>query len=128
MGPVRFEAAVRRQLPRWGTTRPCLWIVLAALGDPSGVAAVRLGVLERVHLVQRDRQQTGQRLVETEQRMVAVLDELGLTDLVARPPPPAAEGSPSPSTGRSSVKIASDRSMRQTRWARVSAWSGPDGR
>jgi transposase len=80
LGPARFAAAVRRQLPRWGASRPCLRIVravFAALGDPTGVAAVRLGVLERVHLVQRDWQQTKQRLVETEQRMVAVLDPLG---------------------------------------------------
>jgi len=85
LGPARFEAAVRRQLPRWGKTRPCLRIVravFAALADSTGVAAVRLGVLERVHLVQRDWQQTGQRLIETETRMVAVLDELGLTELV----------------------------------------------
>ena len=36
---ARFTAAVRRELPRWGATRPCLRIVGAvfdALTDPSG--------------------------------------------------------------------------------------------
>jgi hypothetical protein len=64
LGPARFEAAVRRQLPGWGTTRPCLRIVRAvftALADPTGVAAARHGVLERVQLLQSDWQQTEQR-------------------------------------------------------------------
>jgi transposase len=45
-GPARFEAAVRRELPRWGATHPCLRIIRAvftALGDRSGVAAHRQG-------------------------------------------------------------------------------------
>ena len=50
LGPARFEAMVRRELPRWGATRPCLRIVravFAALADPAGVAAHRPGALER---------------------------------------------------------------------------------
>ena len=83
--PARFEAAVRRRLPRWGSSRPCLRIVRAvytALSDPTGVTAVRPGVLQRVQLVLADWQHTRARLVETETAMVAVLDELDLTDLV----------------------------------------------
>jgi hypothetical protein len=47
--------------------------VFAALADQTGVAAVRHGVLERVHLIQRDWQQTSQRLLETEHRAAAVV-------------------------------------------------------
>jgi transposase len=84
LGPARFEAAVRKELPRWGAARACLRIVravFAALSDSTGVRAVRPGILERVHLVQDDWRHTAARLAETEDRMVAVLDELDLTDL-----------------------------------------------
>jgi hypothetical protein len=50
---ARFTAAVRRELPRWGATRPCLRIVGAvfdALADPVGVTAHRPGGLERAQL------------------------------------------------------------------------------
>ena len=50
--------------------------------SPLVVTAVRPGVLQRVQLVLADWQHTGARLVETETAMVAVLDELDLTDLV----------------------------------------------
>ena len=85
LGPARFEAAVRRQLPRWGKRRVCLRIVraaYAALADSTGVAAVRRGVFERVHLVLDDWHHTNRRIAEVETRMIAVLDELGLTELV----------------------------------------------
>jgi transposase len=85
LGPARFEAAVRRELPRWGTTRPCLRIVravFAALSDGAGVIAHRPGALERAGLAMADWHDTRERLAGTEQRMVAVLDELGLTSLV----------------------------------------------
>jgi transposase len=85
LGPARFETAVRRELPRWGAARPCLRIVRAvftALADPAGVAAHRPGALERVHLAMSDWQDTRVRLADVEARMVAVLDELGLTGLV----------------------------------------------
>jgi transposase len=86
LGPARFEAAVRRELPRWGVTRPCLRIiraVFAALADPAGVTAHRPGALERAHLALGDWRDTRARLAETEARMVTVLDELGLTALIA---------------------------------------------
>ena len=56
--------------------------VFAALADPAGVTAHRPGALERVHLALSDWQATRVRLAGTEARMVAVLDELGLTELV----------------------------------------------
>jgi transposase len=85
LGLARFTVAVRRELPRWGATRPCLRIVRAvfdALVDPAGVAVHRPGALERAELVLGDWRDTRRRLAETETRMVAVLDELELTGLV----------------------------------------------
>ena len=85
MGLDRFTAAVRAELPRWGATRPCLRIVravFAALTDPVGVTTQRPGALERAQLVLADWRDIRRRLAETETRMVAVLDELDLTDLV----------------------------------------------
>jgi transposase len=85
LGPARFESAVRRELPRWGAQRPCLRIIRAvfsALSDPAGVVAHRPGALERAHLALSDWRATRTRLTNTQARMVAVLDELGLTGLV----------------------------------------------
>jgi transposase len=85
LGPDRFTAAVRRELPRWGATRPCLRIVRAvfeALSDGAGVTAHRPGALERVHLAMGDWRDTRARLADVEARMVAVLDDLQLTGLV----------------------------------------------
>jgi transposase len=85
LGEARFTAAVRRELPRWGATRPCLRIVravFAALADGAGVIAHRPGALERAGLAMADWHDTRQRLAGTEQRMVTVLDGLGLTGLV----------------------------------------------
>ena len=85
LGSARFESAVRRELPRWGGQRPCLRIigaVFAALSDPAGVVAHRPGALERAHLALGDWRDTRARLADTEARMAAVLDDLGLTALV----------------------------------------------
>jgi len=85
LGLARFTAAVRRELPRWGGSRPCLRIVrgvFTALADPAGVQTHRLGGLERAELALDDWREARRRLTEVETRMVAVLDELGLTDLV----------------------------------------------
>ena len=85
LGLARFTVAVRRELPRWGATRPCLRIVRAvfdALVDAAGVAVHRPGALERADLVLGDWRDTRRRLAEVETRMVAVLDELDLTGLV----------------------------------------------
>ena len=95
MGWKRFAAAVRRELPRWGTTR---WFsaivrgVFDAAGDETGVAVQRVGALERSLLVFEDWHATRQRLAETETRMVAVLDALDLVELVTSIPGVSAVG------------------------------------
>jgi transposase len=76
---------VRREVTRRGRQKPCLRIVrglFAALSDHAGVIAHRRGALERVALLLEDRDLTGERISQAEQRMTAVLDELGLTGLV----------------------------------------------
>ena len=85
LGIDRFTAAVRRELPQWDATRPCLRIVravFAALADPAGVTAQRPGALERAGLALEDWHETRTRLARTEARMAAVLDDLSLTELV----------------------------------------------
>ena len=85
LGPARFETAVRRGITKRGGKRPCLRIVrklFAALADRAGVIVHRRGALERVQLVLEDWAEAHRRLAETEARMLAVLDELELTDLV----------------------------------------------
>jgi transposase len=85
LGSHRFTAAVRRELPRWDATRPCLRIVravYAALADGTGVIAHRPGALERAGLAMADWHDTLDRLAAVEARMVAVLDDLGMTELV----------------------------------------------
>ncbi|HEU4545863.1 MAG TPA: IS110 family transposase, partial [Microlunatus sp.] len=85
LGLTRFETAVRREITRRGGQRPCLRIVrklFAALADPTGVIAHRRGALERVQLLLEDWADTQRKLADTETRMTAVLDELGLTELV----------------------------------------------
>jgi transposase len=85
LGWARFERAVRREVTRRGGQRPSLRIarnLYAALADRAGVVAHRRGALERVALVLEDWVVDRQRLAETERRMVTVLDELQLTELV----------------------------------------------
>ena len=85
LGAERFFAAVRREMPRWQGQRPCRRIVDAAftaLTDPTGVTVQRPAILERVGLVLDDWRDLHRRIADTETRMVAVLDELGLTELV----------------------------------------------
>ena len=53
-----------------------------ALADAAGVAAQGRGALERVHLLLGDWRALRPRLADTEARMTAMLDELGLTALV----------------------------------------------
>src|SRR5205807_5360900 len=57
LGEARCIAAVRRQLPRWGATRPCPRIAraaFAALAGSAGVTARLPGVLGRAHLALSD--------------------------------------------------------------------------
>jgi transposase len=79
-----FEHVVRREVIRRGGQKPCRRIVravFAALCDPAGVLAHRLGALERVQLLLEDWDLTHQRMSQAELRMTEVLGELGLTGL-----------------------------------------------
>ncbi len=95
LGWDRFARAVRRELPRWGTTRwysPIVRAVFNALDDPTGVAAQRPGALERCSDVLDDWHTCRQRLSNTEIRMSDVLNELDLTELVTSIPGLSAVG------------------------------------
>jgi transposase len=95
LGWARFERAVRREITKRGGQKPSLRIarnLYTALADPAGVVAHRRGALERVALVLEDWVVDWQRLVETEHRMVMVLDELELTTLVTSIPGISAVG------------------------------------
>ena len=85
LGAARFEHAIRRDILKRGGQKPCLRIMrtlFAALDDPAGVTAHRAGALERVQLLLEDWRYAHQRLDDTETRMLAVLEELQLTELV----------------------------------------------
>jgi transposase len=85
LGQARLETATRQLVVAGGRRRPCLRIVrqlFAALADPGGVIAHRPGALERVALLLQDWNHAHRRLADTEQRMMGVLDGLGLTELV----------------------------------------------
>ena len=85
LGLPTFETAVRRQISRWHGRRPCRRIIrqmFTALGDATGVLAHRPGAFERIGLLLGDWHQTRERLTHTDTRMLAVLDQLDLTDLV----------------------------------------------
>jgi transposase len=84
-----FAAAVRRELPRQGTSRwhsPIVRAVFNAATDPAqaglGVLEQRAGALERVRFTLEDLTHARAELAIVEARMVAVLDGLGLTELV----------------------------------------------
>lgn len=95
LGLARFEAAVRRELPRWGGSRIRRAIiegVFVALVDPTGVWAQRRGALERAGWVLADWHAAKARRVEVETRMVEVLDALELTEWVTSIPGVSALG------------------------------------
>jgi transposase len=86
LGWARFERAVRREITRRGGQKPCLRIarkLYSVLADPTGVLAHRRGALERVQLLLEDWADTQRKITDTETRMTAVLDELGLATLAA---------------------------------------------
>jgi len=88
-GLARFEAAVRRELPRWGGSRrrrAIIEAVFVALVDPTGVWAQRRGALERARWVLADWRAAKTRLAEVQTRMVEVLDALELTVLITSIP------------------------------------------
>lgn len=95
----RFAAAVRRELPRHGTTRWYSQIVRAvfdAAADPAraavGVASQRAGAMERTRFALADLAHARAETALVEARMVEVLDELGLTQLVTSIPGLSAVG------------------------------------
>ena len=95
----RFAAAVRRELPRHGTTRWYSTIVRAvfdAATDPTlaaaGVADQRAGALERARFALADLAHARAETAVVETRMVQVLDELGLAQLATSIPGLSAVG------------------------------------
>jgi transposase len=85
LGRARSEAAVRRQVARQDAVNPWRKIidgVFAACADPAGVTELRYGALERAGLLLAGWRDTQARLADTEQRMLTVLGDLGLTELV----------------------------------------------
>jgi len=94
-GLARFEAAVVRELGRWGGQRRRRAIIEAvhtALVDPRAVWTQRRGALQRACYVLADWRLAKTRLAEVESRMVEVLDELGLTAWVTSIPGVSAIG------------------------------------
>jgi transposase len=98
-GWTRFATAVRRELPRHGTTRWYSKIVRAvfdAAADPAraeaGVADQRDGALERTRFALADLARARAEISVVETRMVEVLDELGMTELVTSIPGLSAVG------------------------------------
>ena len=94
-GLARFEPAVVRELARWGGQRRRRRIISAvytALVDPRGVLTQRRGALERARDVLSDWRSATIRLTEVETRMVAILDELGLTGYLTSIPGISAVG------------------------------------
>ena len=95
LGMHRFVQAVRRQILKQGRQKPCLRIVgkvFTALADPTGVLAHRPRALERIGFLLADWQAAAVKLADAEQRMVAVLDQLGLIDLATSIPGVSAVG------------------------------------
>lgn len=98
-GWTRFAAAVRRELPAHGTSRwysPIVRAVFDAATDPThagvGVLDQRAGALERVRFALADLAHARAEVTVVEARMVAVLDELELAELVASIPGLSAVG------------------------------------
>lgn len=84
LGPARFEAAVRRELPRWGGKRPRRQIIAAvfeALTDSAGVSTQRRGALERAGWVLEDWRAVTARRAQVQTCMLEILDELELAEL-----------------------------------------------
>ncbi|UUW92558.1 IS110 family transposase [Pimelobacter simplex] len=98
-GWTRFAAAVRREIPRHGAARWYSAIVRGvfdAAADPAragaGVADQRAGAMERVRFALADLAHARAEIAVVEARMVEVLDDLGLTDLVTSIPGLSAVG------------------------------------
>lgn len=88
-GFARFSAAVRRELTSWGVTRPCPRIIRAvfdAMEDTVGLVGHRRGTFERAGFVIDDWRHARAQREEVEARMLTVLDQLELTELVSSIP------------------------------------------
>lgn len=84
-GYARFETAVRRELPAWGAKQIRTQIVkdlFEALDDTVGLVGHRHGAIERAGFVIDDWRRARSQQADVEVRMVAVLKELELTELV----------------------------------------------
>lgn len=98
MGWTRFAAAVRRELQADGTRwySSIVRAVFNAATDPAqvnlGVHEQRAGGLERVAFALADLAHARSQITHVEARMTAVLDELGLTELVTSIPGLSAVG------------------------------------
>lgn len=89
LGLARLEKLVTKEVIRWGAEKPTLRIarnLFAALDDEAGVLAHRRGALERVGFVLDDFFHTRRRRVDVEERMTAVLEDLGVKDLASSVP------------------------------------------
>ena len=89
MSEQDFLAALREQLVAQGGKKVWRRIALgvrAAAAEPGGIAAERDAILERAAFAFGDRMSALAALADVEARMVAVLDELGLTCLVTTIP------------------------------------------
>ncbi len=121
LGLTRLENLVRKEVKRWGGEKPTLRItrkLFTALDDQAGVIDHRRAALERVEFVLADWMATRRRRTEVEQRMEAVLDELGLTELVTSIP--GLSGSaPRRSWPRPAICTASPA---RGRWSSTPAW------
>jgi len=95
LGRARFAALARAQLSRFGAKNLSHRVVdrfFEALADRSGVPAQRPGALERARFLLDDWCSAHAHLSDVEQRMVGVLDAMGLTELVTTIPGISAVG------------------------------------
>ncbi len=95
MSEQQFLAALREQLVALGGKKVWRRIALAvhaAAADPGGIAAERDAILERAAFAYQDWMAALTALADIEARMLAVLDELGLTRLVTTIPGLSAVG------------------------------------
>ena len=85
LGLDRFTRLVRAEVVRRGRAKPCLRIVrkvFAALSETAGVVEHRQAALERIGWILTDWERARADQIVVEARMVAVLGQLELTDLV----------------------------------------------
>ncbi len=94
LGLAGFETAVRRELARWGVSATAAHPGrdVHRADRPSRGPAQRPGALQRASWVLADWRHIKARKTEVETRMVALLDQLGLTELVTSIPGVSAVG------------------------------------